>query len=347
MENTNIDNANIIQYKCKICNYETDIKSNYTRHFNSNKHKEKTKFKCEDCGKFYSHRSTLSHHRKECPIYLYNSLSKLELKVNDKFNDINNNFAVINEKINAMDEKFDAVNKEVVTVVTTVIESNDKFQHQILESNNQLQTNITQTNIKLIESNNEFVKTITDNNNSVLENVVNLCQEKMIPARSSESRFNLNHYLNITCKDAPNIEDFVSGIEPTYDDVVCVGKYGYVEGNAEVIMKYLKELDQTQRPIQCSDPKRYSVYLKSGGKWEKDDDELQKTSNAVNRVCNKTYRNKKLWVEKHPNCIDSDTNSGVEYILLVKATSGGGADIDMQNNNISKKIAKSCTVKKN
>lgn len=318
------------KYICIHCNFETNKKYNYDIHLESNKHFNNTNFQCTDCGKFYKFKSNLSRHRKNC-IY------------NDQSNSMSDFENIINEKIDALES---SVNKEIVSVVTSVMEANDKFQQQIINSNIQLQSNITQTNIKLIESNNQFVKTIAENNNSVLENVVNLCNEKMSSARSFNSKFNLTNYLNNTCKDAPNIEDFVNEISPTYEDVVCVGKCGYVEGNAEVIMKYLKNMDQTKRPIQCSDPKRYTVYLKSGGKWEKDDDGLPKTSHIVNRVCNKTYRNKKLWIDKHPNCQDADNKSGVEYILLVKAISGGGADIDLQNQNISKKIAKECVVKK-
>ena len=79
---------------------------------------------------------------------------------------------------------------------------------------------------------------------------------------------------------------------------------------------------------------------------EKALEELEKTTNVVNRLCNKTYRNKKLWVQKHPECSDMDTKKGIEYILLVKATSGGGQDIDILNEQVARKVVKQCAIRK-
>lgn len=220
-------------------------------------------------------------------------------------------------------EEIGTIKDDMANVLTAIVETNNQFQ------------------TKMMDSNNQFVKSLIDNNKSTLENVINACVTIDKNRVDKKETFNLNNYLNKTCKDAVNIEDFVNKVEPDYEDVICVGQYGYVEGNASVIIKHLNALEQSKRPIQCSDIKRQTVYLKSGGKWEKDDDGLMQTSHAVNRVCNKTYKNKKLWSQKHP-----DYNDSIEYILLVKAVSGGGEDIDKMNSNISKKIIKQCAVKK-
>ncbi len=222
-------------------------------------------------------------------------------------------------------------NNDIVNILTTIIETNNNFQNKFLEN----QTQILETNNALIE-----------NNKTTIETVINACVTIDKNRTEKKEKFNLDNYLNNTCKNAMDIEDFVDKIDPTCEDVVCVGQYGYVEGNAEVILKYLNNLEQVDRPIQCSDLKRHTVYLKSKGKWEKDSDGLPKTSHAVNRLCNKTYKNKKLWAQKHPDYNDIDTKSGVEYILLVKATSGGGHDIDVLNTQVSKKVVKQCTIRK-
>ena len=225
---------------------------------------------------------------------------------------------------------FEHENMETVpsfkNVLTAVVETNNQFQNKMMDSNNQ------------------FVKSLIDNNKSTLENVINAfinIDKNKSNCEASKDKFNLDNYLNKTCKDAVNIEDFVGNVDPNYEDVICVGQYGYIEGNASVIIKHLNALEQSKRPIQCSDVKRQTVYLKSGGKWEKDEEGLTKTAHAVNRICNKTYKNKKLWSQKHPDCDDR-----IEYILLVKAVSGGGEDIDTMNTTISKKIIKQCVIKK-
>lgn len=59
-----------MRYECKLCNYLSNNKSNYTKHLKSNKHIKKTRnrtpgeFKCI-CGKSYRYQSGLSIHQKK------------------------------------------------------------------------------------------------------------------------------------------------------------------------------------------------------------------------------------------------------------------------------------------
>ena len=294
-------------YTCIPCNYETDRKFNYQLHLETKKHKELAEFKCDRCGHSYKHESSLSRHRRDC---------------------------AIKEPDNSVPSKDDIAN-----VLTTIVETNNQFQTKMIENNK----NMIET---FVETNTQFQNKMIESNKTTMESVINACVTIDKNRTEKKEKFNLDNYLNHTCKNAVNIEDFVDKVDPTYEDVVCVGQYGYVEGNAAVILKYLNKLEQNDRPIQCSDMKRQTVYLKSGGKWEKDLDGLPKTSHAVNRMCNKTYRNKKLWAQRHPDYQEMDSKSGVEYILLVKATSGGGQDIDRINEQVAKKVVKQCTVRK-
>lgn len=294
-------------YNCKPCNFTTDRKNNYQQHLETIKHKELAEFKCDSCGNYYKHQPNLYRHRRNC---------------------------VIKEPDNSVPSKDDIAN-----VLTTIVETNNQFQTKMIENNK----NMIET---FVESNTQFQNKMIESNKTTMESVINACVTIDKNRTEKKEKFNLDNYLNHTCKNAVNIEDFVDKVDPTYEDVVCVGQYGYVEGNAAVILKYLNKLEQNDRPIQCSDMKRQTVYLKSGGKWEKDLDGLPKTSHAVNRMCNKTYRNKKLWAQRHPDYQEMDSKSGVEYILLVKATSGGGQDIDRINEQVAKKVVKQCTVSK-
>jgi hypothetical protein len=302
-----MDDNSIDSYSCKPCNFTTDRKYNYQQHLESMKHKELAEFKCESCGNYYKHQPNLYRHRRNCSI---------------------------KESDNSAPTKDDIAN-----VLTTIVETNNQFQTKMIENNK----NMIET---FVESNTQFQNKMIESNKTTMESVINACVTIDKNRTEKKEKFNLDNYLNHTCKNAVNIEDFVDKVDPTYEDVVCVGQYGYVEGNAAVILKYLNKLEQNDRPIQCSDMKRQTVYLKSGGKWEKDLDGLPKTSHAVNRMCNKTYRNKKLWAQRHPDYQEMDSKSGVEYILLVKATSGGGQDIDRINEQVAKKVVKQCVVRK-
>lgn len=294
-------------YSCKPCNFTTDRKNNYQQHLETIKHKELAKFKCDSCGNYYKHQPNLYRHRRNCAI-----------------------------------EEPEQTKDDIANVLTTIVETNNQFQNKMIENNKNIMETFVET---FTESNTQFQNKMIENNKTTMESVINACVTIDKNRTEKREKFNLTNYLNHVCKNAVNIEDFVDKVEPTFEDVICVGQYGYVEGNAAVIMKYLNKLEQADRPIQCSDLKRQTVYLKSGGKWEKDSDGLPKTSHAVNRMCNKTYRNKKLWTQKYPDYQESDSKSGVEYILLVKATSGGGQDIDRINELVAKKVVKQCAVK--
>ena len=233
--------------------------------------------------------------------------------------------------VNATDEMRTNIASTISEIATTVVETASANQNKIVEC----------------------ITAVHGNTNAMFETVVVKCVDQLtavatapVAKPSVQKKFNLETYLNETCKEAQNIEDFIKSVSPDYDDVVLVGKNGYVEGNLGVILKYLLKLEQTQRPIQCSDVKRQTVYLKTKNKWEKDTDGLPKTSAAVNHMCNKTYKSKKIWEQRHPEHDDLNHKKSEEHQRLLHAMSGGNNDIDALNNKISNKVIKSCVIEK-
>ena len=77
---------------------------------------------------------------------------------------------------------------------------------------------------------------------------------------SHNKTFNLNFFLNETCKDAMNITDFVSSIKVSLDDLENTGRQGYVEGISNIILQKLQNLNHYDRPIHCADQKREVLY---------------------------------------------------------------------------------------
>jgi hypothetical protein len=73
---------------------------------------------------------------------------------------------------------------------------------------------------------------------------------------SHNKLFNLQFFLNETCKNAMNITDFVESIKLQLSDFMSMGKIGFVEGISNIIVKHLNSLDETIRPIHCTDQKR-------------------------------------------------------------------------------------------
>ena len=159
---------------------------------------------------------------------------------------------------------------------------------------------------------------------------------------SHNKAFNLNFFLNETCKDAMNIMDFVDSIKLQLTDLEKVGELGFVDGISNIIVKNLKELDITERPIHCTDKKREVLYVKDENKWEKDE-EKNKIKKAIKRVANKNIRLLPSFKEKYPDCNKSASNHSDKYNKIIVES----MDTDENSENkIITKISKEVIIQK-
>ena len=163
---------------------------------------------------------------------------------------------------------------------------------------------------------------------------------------SHNKAFNLNFFLNETCKDAMNITDFVESIKLQLSDLERVGELGYVEGISNIIVKNLKGLDVTQRPVHCTDKKRETMYIKDENKWEKDE-EQKKMHKLVRKVADKNARMLPKFKEAHPDCIKSASRYSDQYNKIIMEAMGGKGDNDFEKEEkIIKKVSKEVLVEK-
>jgi hypothetical protein len=158
----------------------------------------------------------------------------------------------------------------------------------------------------------------------------------------------LNVFLNETCKDAMNITDFVDSIQLDLIDLENVGKLGYIEGISNIIVKNLKALDITERPIHCADRKREVIYIKDHDKWEKEDDDKRKLRKLIKDIA---YKNEKVlpkYRERYPDCKDHDSTRSDQYSKIIIETMGGeGRNSVDKETKILKKIVKEVVIDKN
>ena len=140
-----------------------------------------------------------------------------------------------------------------------------------------------------------------------------------------------------------NITEFVDSIKLQLSDLERVGKLGFVDGISNIIVKNLKELDITERPIHCTDKKREVLYVKDENKWEKDE-EKNKIKKAIKRVANKNIRLLPEFKDKYPDCNKSASNYSDQYNKIIVES----MDTDGENENkIIAKISKEVMVEKN
>ena len=145
-----------------------------------------------------------------------------------------------------------------------------------------------------------------------------------------------------------NIMDFVDSIKVQLCDLEKVGKIGYVEGISSIIVKNLNSLDETKRPVHCTDAKREVMYIKDENKWEKENENKQKIRKAIKHIAHKNSKMLKDFKNKHPDCDKSDSRFSDQYNKLVIEALGGKGDNDLEKEDkIIKNIAKEVTIDKN
>jgi hypothetical protein len=160
---------------------------------------------------------------------------------------------------------------------------------------------------------------------------------------SNNKTFNLQFFLNETCKNAMNIMDFVDSIKLQLSDLVKVGEIGYVEGISNIITTNLKALDVTQRPVHCTDKKREVLYIKDENKWEKENETKTKIRKAIKHIANKNSKLIPTFREKYPDCGKSISKYSDQFNKIVIEAMGGPGDDDMEKEdkiiaNISKNV---------
>ena len=176
------------------------------------------------------------------------------------------------------------------------------------------------TNINLIEKD-VLILELLKQNKELLEIVkngtTNNSHNTTTNTNSHNNAFNLNFFLNETCKNAMNITDFIESIKIQLNDLVDVGKLGYVEGISNIIAKNLNALDVTERPVHCTDKKRETFYVKDQGLWEKEDEERKKIKKVIKTVANKNIRLLPQYRAKFPDYNDSDSIHSDEHSKIV------------------------------
>ena len=315
---------------CEKCDFECSKMSDWNRHISTSKHiniqnhikpiqKNAVKYDCI-CGKSYGYSSNYYTHRKKCLSVIENQNTTVDATQQD----------------NAL-----------ITIVSEVVKSNNEIQRQNLEL--QKQTNELQKQNQEIQKQNQEMQ---KQNQEMQKQILDICKNGIISnntVNSNNKTFNLQVFLNEDCKDAMNITDFVNSINLGLSDLEHVGKVGYVEGISNIIIKNLNALDVTKRPVHCTDPKRETIYIKDGDVWEKDEDDNKKLRKMIKSVAFRNCKNTKLFKEKYPDCMKSESRYSDMYNKIIIEVMGGTStanDIENQNK-IMRKIAKEMTIDKN
>ena len=209
------------------------------------------------------------------------------------------------------------------------IEELKAFMKYLMQENSEMKSMMLEQSTMMME----VIKNGTYNNNTISTN-------------SHNKAFNLQFFLNETCKDAMNITDFVESIKLQVSDLENVAEVGYVEGISNIIVKNLKKLDVTQRPVHCTDKKRETMYVKDEDTWEKDE-ENKKMHKVVKKVTDKNARLIFKYKELHPDCMTYHSRFNDKYNkIIVESMGGSGDNMFEKEEKIIQRVSKEVTVDK-
>ena len=164
---------------------------------------------------------------------------------------------------------------------------------------------------------------------------------------SHNKTFNLQFFLNETCKNAMNIMDFVDSLKLQLNDLERMGEIGFVNGMSNIIIKNLQNMDVTERPVHCTDKKREIIYVKDADKWDKETETKPKLRKAIKHIAHKNAKLIGEFKTKHPDYCQSASKISTQYNTMVIEAMGGIDSNDLCNENkIIKRISKEIMVEK-
>jgi hypothetical protein len=295
------------KFACELCDFKCNKKSEYVRHTKTIKHVHRVEGNKLETLETNFAQLWICNCGKEYATRA--GLWKHKQKCENITNDICNN------------NNIDITNVQMLTnMVFEVVKQNSETQKQNQDLINKLYE---------LSKNSQITNNTTNNNNS------------------HNKSFNLQFFLNETCKNAMNISEFVDSLQLQLSDLEKVGELGYIEGISNIIIKNLNALDVTLRPVHCTDKKRETMYIKDEDKWEKEDENKVKLHKMVRKVANKNIDLISDFKKLYPDWKKCSSRVSDQFNKIVIESMGGSGDNDFEKEEkIIKRVAKEVLVNK-
>jgi hypothetical protein len=287
MNNTTIfSQKNPIKFYCEKCDYKCSSRGDFNKHLQSKKHNttnttniqptNSQMHKCS-CGKEYEYRASLFNHKKKCVLPA----------------------PLIEEPTHSLDDI-----QLPTHLIFELIKQNQEFKQLLVDQNKQLYEK-HEENIDLQKQLLDVVKDGKTINNNTMNN-----------SHNNNKTFNLNFFLNETCKDAMNMKDFIKSLEMSMSELEKMGELGFAEGMSRLFVNRLNNMDITKRPIHCSDVKREIIHIKDDNKWERDNANLDRLRKIIKQLTHKNILRVDDWKRANPGCTEYNSKKNDQYLKL-------------------------------
>jgi hypothetical protein len=207
------------------------------------------------------------------------------------------------------------LSQEIIKFKDEIIKTKEDMLILCVKQNKEFQTFML-GQMKMMQEK-QLLEQVTNNNISVNNN-------------SNNKTFNLQFFLNETCKDAMNLSDFVKNIHIELEDLVDT-PLGYVKCITNQFMKFYKQLPIEKRPFHCSDEKRKSLHVKENGEWVIDDCEA-KIRKAVKSISHKNICKLITWKSLYNDYNNPDSLTNTRYITIIQNCCAGKDDVEVEKN---------------
>jgi hypothetical protein len=200
---------------------------------------------------------------------------------------------------------------------------------------------LVKQNSQLMKHNTELVDIIKNTNGTQNSNNIN-------NSMNNNKTFNLQFFLNETCKDAINITDFVNNMKIELGDLENTGRTGYVEGITSIVLKNLNKLEKHMRPLHCSDLKREILYIKENNEWTKESENKPILTKAIKTIANENIKQINKWKDNYPDCTNAESTKNNLYLKIVSNSMNGLTQEESEKNinKIITNVAKKVTIEK-
>jgi len=216
---------------------------------------------------------------------------------------------------------------DYATIISQLLSQNNELKNFIIEQVNEHKKETAEMMNKVIEN----IK--PSNNNTITANTIN---------NNNNQKFNINVFLNETCKNAMNLSDFIKGIEVSREDLENNAQLGFVGGISKIFLDNLRQLSVNERPIHCTDLKRETMYIKDDDKWTKETGPA-KLNTAILMISQKSTRTLLDWKKENPDYNNHDSEFCTRCIVIQR-NSMAGFDRDTYYPKVIKAIAKQVMV---
>ena len=276
------------KYFCEICDYSTCKKCNYDKHLLSRKHENsnnnnpkvaQSSHECNICNKCFNDRAGLWRHKKKCSII--NNLDETQLHPH------------------FVPSYHSSTEDMQMTLILELVKQNQEFKDMLIQQSSQM-----------MEQNKNMVEVAK--NSQINNNTIN----NTTTSNSHNKTFNLNFFLNETCKDAMNMKDFIKSLEMSFSELEKMGEVGFAEGMSRLFVDRLNKLDITKRPIHCSDIKREIIHIKDDNKWERDNANLDRLRKIIKQLTIKNILRVDDWKKANTGCTEYNNRKNGQYLKM-------------------------------